>query len=138
GHRRGRLARRKGGEELAHAVPVRGDPVEMQGALGLTDEGREWSIIPLEIDTVNPLAMQAPDTRAKALAKHGKGRKVQFDITMGIRIVFLRVEIGLMIEQAVQDIRGIPLRALNRHRVERRVVVSNERVELQGEIAHAV
>src|SRR5437870_1111668 len=138
GHRRGRLTRRKGGEELAHAVPVRGDPVEMQGALGLTDEGCEWSIRLLGIDTVYPLAMQAPDTRTKALAKHGKGRKVQFNIAVRIRIVFLRVEIGLMIEQAVQDIRGITLRALNRHGIERRVVVSNERVELQGEIAHAV
>src|SRR5215510_12115109 len=27
GHRRGRLTRRKGGEELAHAIPVRGDAV---------------------------------------------------------------------------------------------------------------
>src|SRR6266511_1088960 len=52
GHRRSRLARRKGGEELAHAIPVRGDPVEMHGALGLTDEGREWSVIPPGLDTV--------------------------------------------------------------------------------------
>jgi len=137
-HRRGRLACRKGGEELAHAVPVRGDPVEVQRAFGLTDKGCEWSVISLEINTVNPLVMQAADTRAKALAKHGKGRKVQFNIAVRIRIVFLRVEIGLMIEQTIQDIRGIPLRALNRHGIERRVVVSNERVELQGEIAQAV
>src|SRR5919108_2575273 len=106
-HRRGRLACRKGGEELAHAVPVRGDPVEMQRALGLTDKGCKWSVIPLEINTVNPLVMQAPDARAKALAKHGKGRKVQFNRAVRIRIVFLRVEIGLMIEQTIQDIRGI-------------------------------
>src|SRR5712691_5960083 len=138
GHRRGRLTRRKGSEELAHAVPVRGDPVKMQGALGLTDEGCKWSIRLLGIDTVYPLVMQAPDTRAKALAKHRKGGKVQFDITVCIRIVFLRVKIGLMIEQAVENIRGIALRALNGHRVERRIVVSNERVELQGKIAHTV
>src|SRR5262252_7341315 len=69
GHRRGRLAGSKGGEELAHAVPVGGDPVEMQGALGLTDEGGEWAIRLLGIDTVNPLVMQPSDTRAKALAK---------------------------------------------------------------------
>src|SRR5215468_4600436 len=100
-HRRGRLACRKGGEELAHAVPVRDDPVEMQRALGLTDKGCEWSVLPLEINPVNPLVMQAPDARTKALTKHGKGRKVQFDIAMGIRIVFLWVEIGLMIEQTI-------------------------------------
>src|SRR5215472_8155624 len=58
GHRRGRLTRRKGGEELAYAVPVGGDPVEMQGALGLTDERGEWSVIPPGIDTVDPLVMQ--------------------------------------------------------------------------------
>src|SRR5215471_10869811 len=54
GYRRGRLTHCKGGKELAHAVPVRGDPVKMQGALGLTDEGREWSVIFLRIDPVNP------------------------------------------------------------------------------------
>src|SRR5438105_1805262 len=138
GHGRSRLARREGGKELPHAVPVRGDPVEMHGALGLIDEGREWAVVPLGIDTINPLAMESPDTRAKALAKHGKGREVQFDIAMRIGIVFLRVKIGLMIEQAVQDIRSVTLRALNGHAIERRVVVGNERVELQGEIAHAV
>src|SRR5215831_20112506 len=138
GHRRGRLPRRKGGEELAHAVPVGGDPVEMQGALGLTDERSEWSVIPPGIDTVEPLVMQASDTWAKALPKHRKGCKVQFDIAMGIGIVFLRVEIGLMIEQAIQDIRGIPFCALDRHGIERRVVVSNKRVELQDEITQAV
>src|SRR5215471_8358334 len=113
GDRRGRLACRKGGEELAHAIPVRGDPVEMQGALSLTDERGERSIGLLRIDAVNPLAMQAPDTRAKTLAKHRKGRKVQFDIAMGVCIVFLGVKLRLMIEQAVQDIRRIPLCALN-------------------------
>src|SRR5207249_7587679 len=99
------------------------------------DEGCEGAIRLLGIDTVDPLVMQAPDTRAKALAEHRKGRKVQFDIAMGIRIVFLRVKLGLVIEQAVEDIRGVTLCALNWHGVERRVVVSNERVELQGEIA---
>src|SRR5215468_3263174 len=70
GNRRGRLAGRKGGEELTHAIPVRGDPIEMQGALFLTDERGERSIGLLRVDAVNPLAMQAPNTRAKALAKH--------------------------------------------------------------------
>src|SRR5207245_374000 len=97
----GRLARRKGGEELAHAIPVRGDPVEMQGALFLTDEWGERSIGLLRIDAVNPLVMQAPDTRAKALAKHRKGRKVQFDIAVGVCIVFLGGQLRLMIEQAI-------------------------------------
>src|SRR5438445_11287835 len=69
GHRRGRLARRKGSEELPHAVPVCGDPVEMNGALFLADNGREGAIRLLGIDPVDPLAMQAPDTWAKALAK---------------------------------------------------------------------
>src|SRR5919197_3366185 len=109
-HRRGRLACRKGGEELAHAVPVRGDPVEREGALFLTDERGERSIGLLRIDAVNPLVMQAPDTQAKALAKHRKGRKVQFDIAMGVCIVFLWVKLRLMIEQAIQDIRGVTLR----------------------------
>jgi len=101
----------------------------MHGALGLIDERGEWAVIPPGIDTVDPLVMQAADTRAKALPKHRKGRKVQFDIAMGIGIVFLRVEIGLMIEQAIQDIGRIPFRALNRYRVEGGIVVRNKRID---------
>src|SRR5215471_20374014 len=72
GHRRGRLPRRKGGEELAYAVPVGGDPVEMQGALGLTDERREWFVIPPGIDTVDPLVMQASIRGQKRFPNIGK------------------------------------------------------------------
>src|SRR5215475_12186449 len=57
GHRRGRLARRKGGEELAHAVPVSGNPVEMNAPLVVADNSRERAIRLLRIDPVNPLAM---------------------------------------------------------------------------------
>src|SRR5688500_14613191 len=50
GHRRGRLARRKGGEELPHAIPVGGDPVEMNGPLFVADNGGEGAIGLLGID----------------------------------------------------------------------------------------
>lgn len=110
----------------------------MQGALGLTDEGGEWSVSPPGIDTVEPWGMPALETRAKARTQQRKGCKVQVARAMGICLVCLRVAIGLLIEQAVQDIRGIPCRALHRHGGKRRVVVGQERRELQGESAPAV
>src|SRR5262245_57257632 len=44
GHRRGGLACGKGGEELAHAVPMGGDPVEMNGPLWWADKRGEGAI----------------------------------------------------------------------------------------------
>ena len=38
------MAGGKGGKELAHLIPVRRDPVQMNGAFPLTDDGREWPI----------------------------------------------------------------------------------------------
>src|SRR5215510_9775110 len=93
-----RVARRKGGEKLAHAVPVGSDPVEMNRPLFLADKGGEGAIRPLGINAVNPLVMEPSDARTKPLPKHGEGRKVQFNVAMGIGIVFLWVEIGLVIE----------------------------------------
>jgi len=54
---------------------------------------------------------------------------------MGVGIVLFRVEIRLMIEQAVQDVRRIPLRAFDRHGIEGGVVVGNEGIEFQGIVA---
>ena len=57
---------------------------------------------------------------------------------MGVRIVLFRIEIRLMIEQAVQDVGGIPLRALDRDGIEGGVVVRNEGIKFQGVVPQAV
>src|SRR5207245_6228215 len=73
----GRVAGRKGGEELAHAIPVGRDPVKMERPLPVAEERREGAIILGGIKAVDPLAVEAPDARTKALPKHGEGGKVQ-------------------------------------------------------------
>jgi hypothetical protein len=82
--------------------------------------------------------VEPPDARAEALAKHRERGKIQLHIAMGIGIVLFGVQIRLMIEQAVEDVGGIPLRTLDRHGIERGVVVCNEGIELQGIVAQAV
>ena len=111
------LARRKGGEKLPHAVPVGGDPVEMNRPLFLADKGGEGAIRLLGINAVNPSVMEPSEARPKPLPQHGEGRKVHFNVAVGSGRVFLRVEVGLMIEQAVLDVWRIALRALARDRV---------------------
>src|SRR5262245_38959015 len=57
---------------------------------------------------------------------------------MGVRIVLFRIEIRLMIEQAIQDVGGIPLRALDRYGIEGGVVVRNEGIKFYGVVPQAV
>src|SRR5262245_28727266 len=57
---------------------------------------------------------------------------------MGVRIVLVRIEIRLMIEQAIQDVGGIPLRALDRYGIEGGVVVRNEGLKFYGVVPQAV
>src|SRR5215467_14444852 len=57
---------------------------------------------------------------------------------MGIRIVFLGIQVGLVIEQPVEDVGGIALGALDRYGVEWRVIVGNEGVELQRIVPQAM
>src|SRR5215470_16960922 len=57
GHGGCRMAGRKGGEELAHAIPMGGDPVEMERPLPVAEQRGKGAIILGGIKTVNPLAM---------------------------------------------------------------------------------
>jgi hypothetical protein len=102
----------------------------MQSPLAVAEERGEGPIVPVRINPVDPLPVEPTDARTEALPKHGEGRKIQLYIPMGVGIVLVRIEIGLMIEQAVQDVRGIALRALNRYGIEGGVVVRNEGIEL--------
>jgi hypothetical protein len=85
----------------------------VKGPLWVADNRGQWPIVFLGINPVGPLAMQAPDPRTAPFAKHREGRKIQFDIAMGIGVMFLGVQIGLLIEQAVEAIGGVALGALN-------------------------
>src|SRR5262245_45455622 len=124
------MAGGKGGKELAHLIPVRRDPVQMNGALLPTDDGREWPIIFVGINAIDPLPMQTADAGTKPFAKHREGGKIQFDVPMRIGVVFLGVEVGFVIEQAVKDVGGIALSTLNRYGIKWRIVVGNEGIEL--------
>src|SRR4029450_5339416 len=97
GDGRRRVAGRKGGEELAHPIPVGRNPVEMQSPLAGAKERGEGAIIPLGLNPVDPLPVEPTDAWTEAFPKHRKGRKMQLHITMGVGIVFFRVEIRLMI-----------------------------------------
>src|SRR2546422_4310496 len=103
GQRRRRVARGEGRKKLAYTIPMGGDPVEVNGALRGTEERREWSVLPLQIEAIDPLAMQPPHARTKALPKPRQGGKVQCDIAMRIGGVFLGIQVRLVIEQPVEN-----------------------------------
>lgn len=59
-------------------------------------------IVLINVNPVDALFMKPPYPWRKPPAKHGKGGKVVFGISMGIGIVFLQRQIAFVVEQAIQ------------------------------------
>jgi hypothetical protein len=53
---------------------------------------------------------------------------------MGIRVVLLWIQIGFVIEQAIEDVRGITLGTLNWDAVEGGIVIANKGIEFETKI----
>src|SRR5258706_14575424 len=73
----GRVASRKGGEELAHAIPVGRDPVKMERPLPVAEGRSERAIILGGIKAGDPLAGGGPRGAAKNPPPNREGRQTQ-------------------------------------------------------------
>jgi hypothetical protein len=78
--------------------------------------------------------MQSLDPRTEALPKHGERRKVQFRVPVGVYIMLLNIEVGLMVQETVQHISSVARRAFDGSGIEWGVVVGYERIELDGKV----
>ena len=82
--------------------------------------------------------MKTANPRAEPLPEHGEGREVQLGVAMGVSVMLLRIDLGLVVEEPIQNVGCVPFRALDRGAVEGRVVVGDEGVELQRVVAQAM
>ncbi len=82
--------------------------------------------------------MKTANLRAEPLPEHGEGREVQLGVAMGVSVMLLRIDLGLVVEEPIQNVGCVPFRALDRGAVEGRVVVGDEGVELQRVVAQAM
>ena len=90
------------------------------------------------VNPIDPLAMKTANPRAEPLPEHGEGREVQLGVAMGVSVMLLRIDLGLVVEDPIQNVGCVPFRALDRGAVEGRVVVGDEGVELQRVVAQAM
>ena len=90
------------------------------------------------VNPIDPLAMKTANPRAEPLPEHGEGREVQLGVAMGVSVMLLRIDLGLVVEEPIQNVGCVPFRALDRGAVEGRVVVGDEGVELQRVVAQAM
>src|SRR5690606_5644052 len=110
----------------------------MNGTVAPLQENLQWTVISVEVDTIDSLFVQAANARCKTATEHGEGGEVNLGVAMRIRIVLLQSQVTLIVEQAVEDIGSIPVSAFDGRTVERSIVISDERVELQSVIAETM
>ena len=78
---------------------------------------------------------EAADARAEPPPQHRERGEVDLRVAVGVGVVLLQLQVALVVEEPVEHERRVPVGAFDRHAVERRVVVGDEGIELQGEVA---
>ena len=106
----------------------------MQATIRSAHEAPEDAVV-TRVDPVESLLFDAPNPRAEAPAEHRERGKVDVGVAVGVGVVLLEREVALVVEEAVQDGGRVPIRALDGRAEERGVVVGDETVELEGEVA---
>jgi hypothetical protein len=123
--------------KLAHAIPLLGDQLGIDGPVRAADQRGEWTIVALGINAVDALMPNAANAWTETLAEHGEGGKVKLGVAVGIGVMLFDFELALVVQQAVENEGCVAVGALDWQTIERSVVISDERVELQREIAKA-
>ena len=86
-------------------------------------------------DTLRPAGVDAAPAPGQQLGV--EQRQVDLGAAVGVGVVFFEVELGFVVEQSVEEKGCAPVSALDGSAVEGGVVVGDEGVELQGEMAES-
>ena len=79
--------------------------------------------------------MRAPYAWAEPPTEHREGSEVDLCVAVGVGVVLLEFQVALVVQESVENERGVAVGALDRGAVERRVVVCDKGVELKREVA---
>ena len=94
-------------------------------------------VIHCGVDAVDVLVLYALDAWAKPPAQHGECGEVQFRVAMRIRIMFLDLHVAFVVEKAVKHESRIAVGAFDGHAVEGSVIIREEGIEFESEVAEA-
>ena len=77
---------------LAHAIPLLGDQVGIDGSVRAADQRRERTVFAVGINPVEALVLNAADAWAEAQAQHGEGGEVELGVTVGVDVVLFDLD----------------------------------------------
>ena len=94
-------------------------------------------MVAFPVGAVDALAVNVTDARAEAHADHGEGGEVYLGIAVRVGVVLFQIKVAFVVQHAVENEGGVAVGAFDGSAVKRRVVVSDEGIELQGEVIEA-
>ena len=137
GHRCRSLARLQRSVELTHPVPLLGDHLGVKRPVGPVHQGSKGRIVPVDIQSVEALLLNASNAWAESLSQHCECSKVDLGVAVRVRVVLFEIQVAFVVKEPIEHEGGVEVGAFNRQVVERSIGVGDERVELKGEIAEA-
>jgi hypothetical protein len=81
------------------------------------------------------LLLEAADAGAESPPQHRERREVDLRVAVRVGVVLFQLQVALVVAEAVEHERRVAVGAFDGHAVERRVVVGDEGIELQREVA---
>jgi hypothetical protein len=90
--------------ESKHFLPLRSDQFEVEFA---ADQRSERWVVSLRAWHIEPLVGEVADSGREAEAQHMAERKDMIGEACGVGVVLLDSQIGLMVEQTVENVRGV-------------------------------
>ena len=119
---------------MTEAIPLVGDPTRVDLPIRRTHTAPENAVV-ARVDTGESLLLDAPHPRTEAPAEHRERGDVDVGIAVGVCVVLLELQVALVVQPPVQDGCRVPIRALDGRAEERGVVVGDEAVELECDVA---
>ena len=121
--------------ELPHPVPLLGDDLGVDRAVGPAHQAGQRPVVAPGVEAVEALLLEAADAGAEPPPQHRERGEVDLRVAVGVGVVLLQLQVALVVAEPVEHERRVPVGAFDRRAVERRVVVGDEGIELQGEVA---
>jgi hypothetical protein len=78
--------------KLAHAVPLLGDQVGIDGPVRTTEQRCGRAVIAIGINPVDALVLNAADARTEAQAQHTEGGKIELGVAVGIGVMAINAQ----------------------------------------------
>jgi hypothetical protein len=87
-------------------------------------------VISLGVEAVEALLHEAADARTEPSPQHRERGEVDLRVSVSVGVVLFQVQVAFVVQDPVEDEPRVPVGALDRRAIERRIVVGDEGIEL--------